>query len=325
LTVSSAALTDGVQSGILVKPGIAAQLNFVQQPANTFIATPVKQAITVQVTDAFGNLVGAGVKVTLALSNNPGGALLSGASVLTGANGIATFKALTLNKKGQGYVLVAHAGTGTSVPSTAFTVYGVTHFGLTLSSGQTVAGDALTATVVALDSLNQPDPTYVGTIHFRSTDPVADLPTDYTFQPGDNGQHAFSVTLKRAGFQTVTVADTVKTTIVKTASATVSTGAVSGFLVTGYPLTTVHNVAHTFTVTVVDAYGNRVTNYKGPIVFSNSGGAALLPGPYAFTAADAGRHSFSATFQTVGSGQSLTVTDQINPVLTGTQSGINVT
>jgi hypothetical protein len=100
---------------------------------------------------------------------------------------------------------------------------------------------------------------------------------------------------------------------------------VTGFLVSGYPLTTVHNVAHAFTVTAVDAYGNRVSNYTGTVQFTNAGGTALLPSAYTFKAGDAGRHSFTATFQTVGSGQSLTVTDQNDPLITGTETGINVT
>ncbi|HKA07005.1 MAG TPA: hypothetical protein VKD71_07080, partial [Gemmataceae bacterium] len=325
LTVTAPTLTDGQQSGILVKPGIAAQLDFVQQPLNAFIATPVKPPVTVQVADAFGNLVGAGVKVTLALGTNPGGAFLGGASAFTNANGIATFKALAISKKGQGYTLVAHAGTGTGPSSSPFTVYGVTHFGLNLSSSQAVAGSSLTTTVVALDAQNLPDSSYVGTVHFSSTDTLAGLPADYTFLPTDNGQQTFSVTLKRAGLQTVTVADTVKTTLLKKASVTVSAAAVSGFLVSGYPLTTMHNAAHTFIVTAVDAYGNRVTNYTGTVQFSNAGGTALLPGAYTFKAGDAGRHWFSATFQSVGSGQSLTVTDQNDPLIAGTESGINVT
>src|SRR5262249_25125596 len=122
-----------------------------------------------------------------------------------------------------------------------------------------------------------------------------------------------------------TVVDKAKATLLKTASATVSAAAASGFLLTGFPLTTVHNVAHSFTVTVVDAYGNRVTNYIGTVQFSNAGGSALLPDPYTFKAGDPSQHTFSATFQTVGNGQSLTVTDMINPLITGTLSGINVT
>jgi hypothetical protein len=49
----------------------------------------------------------------------------------------------------------------------------------------------------------------------------------------------------------------------------------------------------------------------------------MLPGDYAFTAADAGRHVFRATLKTVGA-QSLTATDQALPYLRSTQAGIQV-
>jgi hypothetical protein len=40
------------------------------------------------------------------------------------------------------------------------------------------------------------------------------------------------------------------------------------------------------TLTVEDAYGNRVTNYTGPRHFSSTAGGAKLPKYYTFTAAD---------------------------------------
>jgi FG-GAP-like repeat len=308
-----------------VKPAaVAGELAFVSQPADAFIATPVKPAVTVEVRDAFGNLVPAGVKVNLALGNNPGGAVLGGAAAYTGAGGLATFRNLTLSKKGQGYTLLARAGTGTSPPSSAFTIYAATHLGVTTSTTQTVAGTSFSITVTALDASNQPDPTYAGTVRFTSTDALADLPNDYTFQPGDNGQHVFTVTLKRAGVQTVTVADLLKPTVKKVANVTVSAAAVTQFLISGLPSTVTHDTVRTFTVTALDAYGNKVNNYAGTVQFSNAGGTAILPSPYSFKTADNGRHVFTVTFQTPGAGQSLTVTDQANPLITGTQSGITV-
>jgi hypothetical protein len=327
LTVSAASCTDGQQNGIQVKPGAAAQLSFAQQPANTFAAKPIKPAVTVQVQDAFGNLVAAGVPVTLAIANNPGTAVLGGASAVTNSVGVATFAAVTLSKPGQGYTLVAHAGTGTSSPSSAFTIYTTTHFGVSFSIGSHVqAGTSFTMTVTALDALNHTDPTYVGTIHFSSTaSPLADLPADYSFQPSDNGQQTFTVTLKRAGLESVTVADVLTPTFKGSASTTVTAAAVSQFLVTGYPLNVAVNTVHSFTVIAQDSFGNTVTGYLGTVIFSNTGGTAVLPGPYTFKATDSGKHVFTAIFKTAGAGQSLTVTDQNNSSDTGSETGITVT
>lgn len=50
---------------------------------------------------------------------------------------------------------------------------------------------------------------YVGTVHFSSTDPLAVLPVDYTFTPGDNGSHTFpGVVLNSPYNETITVNDT---------------------------------------------------------------------------------------------------------------------
>jgi hypothetical protein len=85
---------------------------------------------------------------------------------------------------------------------------------------QTQAGTSFDVTVTSLDGALHPDSTYVGAIHFSSTAGVlAALPTDYTFQPRDNGQATFTnLQLNRAGLQTLTVADTVKTTVKGTTS-----------------------------------------------------------------------------------------------------------
>jgi hypothetical protein len=326
LTVAAASCTSGTQNGIAVKPAAAAQAFVVGQPANTFVATPIKPAVVVQVEDAYGNLAGAGTTVTLALSTNPIGAALGGITGLTASNGLATFSGVSISKPGQGYTLIVHAGSGTSAASAAFTVYTATHFGLSLSTTQVQAGTSFQVTVTALDATNHPDPTYVGTIHFSSTaSPLASLPADYTFLASDNGQHTFTtVMLNHAGAQSLTVADTLKTAVKATASVTVAAGTLSMFQFSGFPVAPVVNTAFTFIVIPQDAYGNTVTGYRGTVDFTNSGGTAALPGPYTFTATDQGKHSFTATLKTVGGGQSLTVADQAIPGDTGTENNITV-
>ncbi|HZD67277.1 MAG TPA: glycoside hydrolase family 172 protein, partial [Acidimicrobiales bacterium] len=61
-------------------------------------------------------------------------------------------------------------------------------------------------------------------------------------------------------------------------------------------------------VRALDAEGGTATTYTGTVSFSSSDPAATLPGPYAFTAGDAGAHAFSVTFATPGS-QTVTATD----------------
>jgi hypothetical protein len=80
-----------------------------------------------------------------------------------------------------------------------------THFRVTSSQAATTAGTALTYTVTALDADNNVATAYTGTVHFASTDPYAVLPPPYTFTAADQGTHTFSVILKTASTQTVTV------------------------------------------------------------------------------------------------------------------------
>jgi len=102
LTVSAAGCADGVRSGILVKPGAAAQAAIVAQPTDAFALTAQHPAVTVQVEDAFGNLVAAGVKVTLTLATNPSGAVLGGAAATTAVGGVATFTGVDRQQAGPG-------------------------------------------------------------------------------------------------------------------------------------------------------------------------------------------------------------------------------
>ena len=224
VTVASSGLTSGQLSNITVKAGAAANAAFVQGPSNTFAATAIKPAITVQVTDSFGNAVKANVNVSLIFGTNPTGALLAGNLAVTNAAGLATFNAVTVNKGGQGYTLVAKSGSAISSPSAAFDVYKTTHFSMIVSAGtQVQSGVSFTITVTALTAQNVPDTTYLGTVHFTSSaSPLASLPPDYTFVAGDNGVHTFTVTLNQVGLQTVTVADLLKATVKKSVSLTVT-------------------------------------------------------------------------------------------------------
>jgi hypothetical protein len=79
-------------------------------------------------------------------------------------------------------------------------------------------------------------------------------------------------------------------------------------------------VGSPFTVTVTAMVdGRRDTIFNSPIHFSSSDSAAVLPADYAFTAADAGSHTFvnGVTLMTAGS-QTIKATDIIAPSITAT-------
>jgi hypothetical protein len=97
----------------------------------------------------------------------------------------------------------------------------VTHFEV-FDMGTASVGSPAGVLIVALDANNRVVPGYTGTVHFTSTDGSAMLPLDYTFQPADNGRHAFSVIFNTAGTETLTVTDKSNTSITISVSVAVS-------------------------------------------------------------------------------------------------------
>lgn len=92
---------------------------------------------------------------------------------------------------------------------------------------------------------------------------------------------------------------------------------------TGFPAAVTAGVAGNFTVTADDPYGNVATGYAGTVEFSSGDSQAGLPATYTFVAADNGKHTFSATFNTVGI-QYLKAADTVASSISGTESGIIV-
>ncbi|MBN1674517.1 MAG: VCBS repeat-containing protein [Kiritimatiellae bacterium] len=72
-----------------------------------------------------------------------------------------------------------------------------------------LAGEWFTIAVTAETSGGKVDTHYTGTVTFASSDPGAELPPDYTFQPADQGVKVFSnaVRFANGGWQSIEVAD----------------------------------------------------------------------------------------------------------------------
>jgi len=101
------------------------------------------------------------------------------------------------------------------------------HPGFQLSQPSTAsAGTPFNLTLTALNPSGGlgTDISYVGTIHFTSSDAASGvvLPANFTFTPSDQGTATFSATLETAGTQTITATDTVNSAITASASTTVT-------------------------------------------------------------------------------------------------------
>lgn len=195
-----------------------------------------------------------------------------------------------------------------------------THFTITGLNDPAAAGVAdASVTVTALTAGNTTDTAFAGTVSFTSSDGTAILPANGSTLT--SGVGTFSVTLKLAGLQTVTVKDDADAAT-GTASATVTPGPATHFAVGGFPDPVTAGTAGGVDVSAIDAYNNVATSYNGTIHFTSSDPIATLP---ANTPAVNGQVSFvnSFTLKTAGS-QSITATDTVTASITGSQVAIDV-
>jgi alpha-tubulin suppressor-like RCC1 family protein len=304
-------------------------------PAKTFkvaiatnpTAAGVAHSVTVSALDAYGNVT-LGYSGTVHFTSSDARAVLPADYTFIiedkGVHRLTT--SLTLKTAGSRSVTVTDVsdsliqGTQSGI---VVTPGSMKTYKVAVANNPTVAGVAHSVTVTAQDAYGNTVTSYVGTIHFTSSDARSVLPADYTFAAADRGSHKFTgaLTLKTAGARTVKVTDTATPTIYGLETVTVSSGTAKTLRVSiaasPYPV----GRAHSVTVTALDAYGNAATGYVGTIHFTSSDGAAALPGDYTFTGADNGKHKFTTalTLKATGS-QSVTVTDVGHSSITGSQT-----
>jgi hypothetical protein len=196
-----------------------------------------------------------------------------------------------------------------------------------------VAGSPQTLTLGALTAGGNAAASYTGTVHFTSSDPTAQLPSDYTYSAGDAGTHTFTITVETAGPQTVTVADTVMPSLNASQFTMVGFGANFNIAaVAGSGQSAVVSTAFStpFSVRVTDAYGNTVSGATAVFTApgsgasgtfatggsttstqTNSSGVATAP---SFTAnSTTGQYAVSASVQGVQNSASFSLTNRAAP------------
>jgi hypothetical protein len=194
----------------------AATTDRITTAPQTVTAGSFSGPITVQLVDTYGNPAPAGLGgQTFTISS----ASTSTQSVTLDSNGVpATTLTIPAGASSASFkfrdpvaesVTVQAQATGfTTSTQTETVVPGITsQFKLTAPSAVT-RGTSFNVTVTAQDKYGNTTPTYIGTIHFTSSDSAAVLLANYTFLTTDNGVHTFSVTLNTVGNQTITATDT---------------------------------------------------------------------------------------------------------------------
>ncbi len=291
---------------VTVSPAAANSLQVTGFPAS--VTAGSGGTFTVTAYDAYGN-VATGYSGTVHFSSSDGQASLLADASLT--NGTGTFSATLATAGTQSLTAIDTAsgsisGTqaGITVGPSAASTFQVAGFPLSVTAGN--SGGMFTVT--AYDAYGNVATGYGGTVHFSSSDGQASLPVDASLT---NGTGTFSPTLKTAGSQALTATDTANAALTATEAGITVNPAAASVLVLNAPSTVTAGVPFTFTITLEDAYGNVATGYLGTVHFSSSDPLAGLPNDYAFTTADAGVQTFTATLGTSGS-QSLTATDDAN-------------
>ena len=182
------------------------------------------------------------------------------------------------------------------------------------------AGQAFNVSVTAVNAQGGTVTSYNGTVHFASSDTSSAvvLPGDSTLT---NGQGTFSVTLIKAGGQSLTVSDAANN-LTTTSNVTV-VAAPAASLYMAVPSSAKIAQPFSVTVTLSDQFGNLATGYGGTVTFWTSDPLGTLPPDYTFTPADGGRHVFSVTLRTPPS-QSVNCGDTVNPNLNFASGPITV-
>jgi hypothetical protein len=272
----------------------------------------------------FGNPV-PGYTGTVHFSSDDSQAMLPANYTFTSSDaGSHTFSGVILKTAGQ------HSITATDTASSSLTgsetgiqvdAAAATHFGVTGYPASSAAGTGGVVTVAALDPYGNVDTLYGGTVHLSTDDAQAYVDPDHTYTGDDAGQFQFYVVLVTAGTHSITATDTVTGITGAQTGIIVTPGAATGMVLTSStPFTA--GVAGTLTVTVTDLWGNVVPTYTGTVQISASDGQATVPGPYTFTSADAGMHTFSITLRTAGT-QSLFAFDAAMNI-GGEEDGVQV-
>ena len=314
-SITAADTIDPALSGTvttLVTPAAATKFD-VTGP--TTVVAGNKGTFTVVARDPFGNVDTNYAGSVKYLVSDPAAPAIAAGPLTAGTGTVST----TFFTSGPRTVTATDTVTSTITGQAALTVVAAAAnaFFFTNVPVTTVAGIAFSPTVTAKDQFGNIATGYTGTVRVTTSDAQGTTPAASKLT---NGVGTFStVTLRTAGNQTVTAADTVNVALTVSAPVTVTPAATSALFVTNLPGSVTATQAAGFTVTARDAFGNLTPSFAGTVSFGSSDPIAVFPPAYTFVpASDNGTHAFTGTFNTPGV-QTLTASTDA-PVSPGTAS-----
>jgi len=253
--------------------GSVAKLTFNPSPSNTQAGSLFTPQPVVEAQDAGGNLVASyNGTLNLSIASNPGGGALSGTTVATAVNGVATFSGLSINRSGSGYTLLASDGSVSGTSAAFDIVAGApTQLVFTSSPGDTRAGAPFTnqPVVEARDNF--------GNTAIGFTGPVTLTVTSGTGAPGAalggtvslnavNGVASFSgLSIDKLGVGYRLTASIAGPLSVNSNPFNITA---TGLVFTLQPVTTPAGQSLVVTVAAQDGANNTDTNFTGPVTLA---------------------------------------------------------
>jgi hypothetical protein len=315
VTVTSPFLPNG-SATVTVTAAAAAKFS-ISADATAVAGQPA--SVTVRAYDMYGNFA-ANYTGTVHFSSSDVQAGLPADYTFTAGDGGSHTFAVNLKTSGQQTVTATDTLAGTITgQSTSVSVTAAAATSLAMSGGGGYIGSANAVTIVARDAYGNVATGYSGVVHLVSSEPASSTSAD---APLINGTGIFTVTPMTLGNQTLTATDTATGSLIASESINVTPGWGVRFVAT--PLAnTAAGQTQSMTITAYDAFGNISTVYTGTIRVATTDPQASLA-YYAFSAANAGVLTIPVTFRTAGT-QSVTVSDYVDPSVTVTQTGIQVT
>ncbi len=321
LGATSVGLTPATSAAFDITPAAVSRLAFTTPPSNV-AAGAAMSPVAVTGYDAFDNVVtGATTALSLTFGTNAGGvgATLSGGGPVAPTNGVATFAAVTLNRVGVGYTLVASNG-AVSITSSAFTVVPgpAASVAFVQQPTDSVAGSPLAQPVTVA---------FVDASGNVVTQKTSTLTVSLSQNPGGStfgGTMTVAAVLGVATFADLTLdkvgvgyqlsaTDGVMTPALSTGFAITPGAATALAIATQPPASSVAGNGIPVGVKVIDAHGNTVTSAAHAITLSGNPVGTTLGGTLTRTPV-LGVADLSPTLTAAGTGYSLTAT--ATPALT---------
>jgi len=283
LSMSDGPLPDVITGTITISPAAARQLVLQQSPTSGTAGQALSPSVTVDVEDAFGNLMTTDSStVTIAIASGPGGFATGSTTSVPAASGVATFSNLLLDTAGT-YSLKITDGTLTSATTgnVVISAAGASQLGYQQTPTTGTAGQALSpsVTVAVEDAFGNVIATDTSTVTIAIASGPGGLATGSTTSaPATNGVATFSnLVFDTAGNYTLSVSDG-GLTGVTTGPITVNPAAATQLLLQTSPTSGAAGQAlGTLSVTLEDSFGNIATNDSSTVtvmVASGPGGFA---------------------------------------------------